>query len=99
MKTFNQTELADLARLAHYLTVTAVEPGISAAADLAPAPTPGEGGDRKCEICGTLHQDLAMNDIGGLTVCDYCEDDARSRAEESTMQSETASAAPTPGEG
>ena len=25
MKTFNQTELADLARLAHYLTVTAVE--------------------------------------------------------------------------
>ena len=28
MKTFNQTELADLASLAHYLTVTAVEPGI-----------------------------------------------------------------------
>ena len=42
--------------------------------------------DRTCEICGTLHQDLAMNDIGGLTVCDNCEDDARSRAEESTMQ-------------
>ena len=53
--------------------------------------------DRQCEICGTLHQDLAMNDINGLTVCDYCEDDARSRAE--LAASETASAAPTPGEG
>ena len=42
--------------------------------------------DRQCEICGTLHQDLAMSDIGGLTVCDDCEDAARSRAEESTMQ-------------
>ena len=48
--------------------------------------------DRKCEICGTLHQDLAMNDIGGLTVCDYCEDAA-------LAASETASAAPTPEEG
>ena len=87
MKTFNQTELADLASLAHYLTVTAV----------------GEGGDRQCEICGTLHQDLAMQDIGGLTVCDYCEDAARSRAEDcedaALAASETASAAPTPGEG
>ena len=45
--------------------------------------------DRQCEICGTLHQDLAMNDIGGLTVCDNCEDDARSRAEESTMSTTT----------
>ena len=47
--------------------------------------------DRQCEICGTLHQDLAMNDIGGLTVCDYCEEAA-------LAASETASAAPTPGE-
>ena len=48
--------------------------------------------NRQCEICGTLHQDLAMQDIGGLTVCDYCEDAA-------LAASETASAAPTPGEG
>ena len=45
--------------------------------------------DRQCEICGTLHQDLAMNDIGGLTVCDNCEEAARSRAEESTMSTTT----------
>ena len=56
--------------------------------------------DRKCEICGTLHQDIAMQDIGGLTVCDDCEDAARSRAEDAALAaSETASAAPTPGEG
>ena len=55
--------------------------------------------NRQCEICGTLHQDLAMQDIGGLTVCDYCEDDARSREDAALAASETASAAPTPGEG
>ena len=59
MKTFNQTELADLARLAHYLTVTAVEPGISAAADLAPAPTPADYRARRraaglCPTCGNV---------------------------------------------
>ena len=37
--------------------------------------------DCQCELCGTLHQDLAMNDIGGLTVCDYCEDAALAASE------------------
>ena len=55
--------------------------------------------DRQCEICGTLHQDLAMSDIGGLTVCDYCEDAARSREDAALAASETALPATTPGEG
>jgi hypothetical protein len=26
----------------------------------------------ECDICGTLHQDLALRDINGLAVCDEC---------------------------